>query len=123
MANFAAVEGDVDELRLGRETRGSQEREHRVGTRADHEDHVCGTKGGRARRRERARMVFGDDAAALRRGEEWDSSGLDELAQFVLGTGPQHAAAGEYQRLASAEEQFDRFAHERGIAGGARLSA
>src|SRR5581483_9555233 len=68
VTDLASVEIDVDELRRRRKARRAQERQHRVGARADYQDRVGLAERRRTRRRKRPRMILGDNAATLRRG-------------------------------------------------------
>ena len=64
---------------------------------------------------------FGNDAAALRRGEEGDAGGVDEGPQLRRRIRPDHAAAGDDERLLRALQQLDGGGDAGGVALGAAL--
>ena len=70
-----------------------------VHARAEHDDEVGVLERGRAHRQEGQRMVVRHHAAALRRRVERDAGLLDELLHLGPGLRPDHAAAGDDDRL------------------------
>ena len=123
VADLAAVEVDADEAGVGRKPRRAQKREHRVRPRTHHQHHVGLAKRHRARARKRARMVFGNHSAALRRGVKRQSGAVDEVAQFGGRPRPQHAAAGDDDRALGRGEQLNRAFHLHRVAGRPALDA
>src|SRR5262245_59786280 len=69
--------------------------DHEVHTRPDHDDHVGVPKRCRPRSKIGIRVVFGDDAAALRRRVEWNTRRLYEGLHLGIGLGPQHPRPGD----------------------------
>ena len=119
VADFLAVDIDVDEFGVLVKARRQQKGEHRIGPRSDHQHHVGLAKRHRARRRKRPRMVLGYHSAALRRGPKRKPGGVDKAAQVLAGPRPQHAAAGNHNRTLRLLQKVNRALHHRRVARGA----
>jgi hypothetical protein len=59
---------------------------------------------------EAQRVVLGEGALAVQRGDHGDPGALGQLAQLGVGARPDHAVAGHDQRLLGALQQLDRLA-------------
>ncbi len=124
MADFPAVEIDVDEFGVGRETRCAQKGKHRVGASANHHDYIRFAKRSRARGGKGPRMIFGNDATPLRRREKRYSGGFDETCARPASARDQITPLPvTNEGLARISEKFDGLVHQCGIARRTRIGA
>ena len=105
VADLLAVEIDADEF-ADSEKRGARKKESIEFARAPITNTTSASRNAVERAAGKERVIFGNDAAALRSGEERHPVALDEMAQCGLGARPDDAAAGN---------QIGRLARVRGI--------
>src|SRR5262249_12533066 len=92
-ADFLGVYIDLDELRVGRETRRPALADDEVEAGAHHQDDISLFERVRARAEQTERVIIRHHAAALWSGEKGDAGGFDEPAHLFAGAGPENPTA------------------------------
>ncbi len=105
MADLAAVDIHLNQLRGGVEPRRRQVTDDVVDARADQQQQVGLAESGGPGGRERQRVIVGHHTATLRRGVERHAEELDQLLQLGFGLRPENAAAGQDQRAFRLSQQ------------------
>jgi hypothetical protein len=119
--DFVGIDIDARDLGATVETGRCRVADDVVHAGADHDKQVGVAEGRGAHRQIRIFMIVRHDATALRGSIERNAGLFDELLQFRPGLRPDHAATGQYDRLARLGDRVDQRVDFFGIAERSRV--